>query len=95
MAATSNYLVATRQISLLSAKLANNVTFRNEFEAALTSAAGTRIAALRSVLRKNGITYRFRLYFTFGAQRVQIWAPVTNPETGQVTNVGFTYRIVS
>lgn len=93
MTTESNYQKATRQISHLSRKLANNLTFRKDFEDAITASAGTRVSEMRKVLKDNGITYPFRIFFTFGENRVQIWAPVVNPSTEKTVNVGFTYRL--
>ncbi|WP_067620922.1 hypothetical protein [Alicyclobacillus acidiphilus] len=94
----SDYQTATRQISLLARKLANNLTFRKQFEDAVTAPAAVRRARVRSALTQNGINYPFRIAFNAPSARnpwVQVWAPVMDPANNVMTNVGFTYRILS
>lgn len=94
----SPYRRATRQIALLSAKLANNLTFRKAFIDAMTAPVAERRAQMRTTLMSNGITYPFQLTWTAPSPtstRIQIWAPVMDHANNTMTNVGFTYRLLS
>ncbi|MFB5189769.1 hypothetical protein [Alicyclobacillus fastidiosus] len=98
MATPSNYQKATRQLGRLSRKLANNLTFRKQFEDALTAAPAVRRAEMRAALKQNGIDYPFNITFnapSATSPRVHVWARVMDPANNVNTNVGYTYRILS